>query len=664
MSSWLSGPGSGQLLIAASLLAAVSGVPLLFRLLLPSAGQRFATIFVSFAALLGIVGATTCLLQRSTATYELITPLPFGPVTCAIDPLSAIFALPILIVAACCSIYSVGYWPACDNQRTVRKLTFFFGILVAAMLWVVMARSTNLFLFAWEIMALAAYFVLTTNDFDSEVREAGTLYMICTHIGTLCLFAIFALLKSTSGSYLFPAMATLSVDGPVAGAIFVVSLFAFGFKAGIMPLHIWLPTAHANAPSHISAIMSGVILKIGIYGLLRILSFFDTFPLWWGITVVVLGIVSGIVGVIFAIGQHDLKRLLAYHSIENIGIIAMGIGVALIGTTTGSPLLVIFGMSGALLHVINHATFKALLFLGAGSVIHTVGTREIDRMGGLLRPMPWTALLFLVGAVAICGLPPLNGFVSELLIYLGLFNGAVNGGGAGAVVTALAVPGLALVGGLAIACFVKVFGVVFLGVARSNEATCAHEAGLSMRIPMVLLASVCIVIGIVPLAVAPLLQAAVACWHPSGMGNIPLGTIAPLGWISVLATALMVVAVLTYLIRIRNVVASGSTTWGCGYLAPTSRMQYTASSFADMLCTLFSGILRPRTHAPVISQQFPTGSRFESHVPEVVLEKIYLPLLQWANEKLAPIRRLQHGHLHLYILYTLFTLIVLLALPQ
>ncbi len=664
MSSWLSGPGSGHLLIAASLLAAVSGVPLLLRLLPPSAGQRFSTILICSASMLGIAGATTTLLQRATVTYELIWPLPFGPVICSIDPLSAIFALPILVVAASCSIYSIGYWPACDNLRTVRKLTFFFGILVAAMLWVVMARSTNLFLLAWEIMALAAYFVLTTNDFDREVREAGSLYMICTHIGTLCLFAIFALLKSTSGSFVFPATATLSIDGPVAGAIFILSLFAFGFKAGIMPLHIWLPSAHANAPSHISAIMSGVILKIGIYGLLRVLSFFVSFPLWWGITVLVLGIVSAIVGVLFAIGQHDLKRLLAYHSIENIGIITIGIGVALIGSTTGSPTLVLLGMSGALLHVVNHATFKALLFLGAGSIIHTVGTREIDRMGGLLRPMPWTALFFLIGAVAICGLPPLNGFVSEMLIYLGLFNGAVNGDGAGAAMAALAVPGLALVGGLAVACFVKVFGVIFLGFARSTAATHAHEVGISMRIPMALLASVCIVIGIVPLAVAPLLEAAVSSWHPSGIGSGPLDTIAPLGWISILATALLVFALLAYVMRMRNVVATRSTTWGCGYLASTSRMQYTASSFADMLVSLFSGILRPRIHPPAINSQFPDGSRLTSHVPEVVLERIYLPLLQWANEKVAPIRKLQHGQLHLYILYTLFTLIVLLALPQ
>ena len=663
MSDWLTAVGSAHMIIAASLLAAVSGVPLLFRLLSPPAGQRLATILNCLASLLGIAGAVTILFQRSTVTYELAWPLPFGPAMFAIDPLSALFTLPILIVAACCSIYAIGYWPARDNLRKIRKITFFFGMLVSAMLWVVMARSTNLFLFAWEIMAIAAYFVLTTNDFEPEVREAGILYIICTHIGTLCLFALFALLKSATGSFAFPATASLNIDVPIAGAIFVLSLAGFGFKAGIMPLHIWLPSAHANAPSHVSAIMSGVILKIGIYGLLRILSFFDTFPLWWGITVLVLGIVSGIIGVAFAIGQHDIKRLLAYHSIENIGIIAIGIGVAMVGTTNGSPLLVILGMAGALLHVVNHATFKALLFLGAGSIIHSTGTREIDHMGGLLRPMPWTSLLFLVGAVAICGLPPLNGFVSELLIYLGLFNGAVHGDGAGAAVTALAIPGLALIGGLAVACFVKVFGVVFLGVARSQETGNAHESGLCMRIPMALLAVICVAIGVMPLAAAPLLESAATCWHPSAIGNGALGSIAPLGWLSMLAIALVAVSVAAYVMRMRNR-ADKSVTWGCGYLAPTARMQYTASSFADMLVTLFAGILKPGIHSPNIRTRFPTVSRFASHVPEAVLEKIYLPVLQWANEKLAPLRKLQRGQLHLYILYMLFTLIALLALPQ
>ena len=434
-----------------------------------------------------------------------------------------------------------------------------------------------------------------------------------------------------------------------------------------MPLHIWLPSAHANAPSHVSAIMSGIVLKIGIYGLLRTLSFFTGIPLWWGMVIIVLGMASGIVGVLFALGQHDLKRLLAYHSIENIGIITMGIGTALIGAATGSPILVLLGLAGALLHVLNHATFKALLFLGAGSVIHAVATREIDRMGGLLRPLPWTAVSFIIGAVAICGLPPLNGFVSEFLIYLGFFNGTISGSGVGAIGTALAAPALALIGGLAVACFVKVVGVVFLGSSRSPLPASIHEAGWTMRLPMMILAFVCLAIGVAPVAVAPLLESAVSDWLPRSTGSVSLAAVAPLAWISILALALLAVTLCVlfwYRGRVKKATFTTTGTWGCGYLEPSSRMQYTASSFADMLVNLSAVILRPKRHMPHIIGPFPADHHFESHVPETVLERIYLPLFSRLYERFLPIRRLQQGHLNLYILYILITLVVLIVISR
>jgi hydrogenase-4 component B len=655
-----------MLLIGAALTAAFSGVPLLLRFLNPTLGQRMATLAMVVAALGGLAGAVLTLLRRQHVTYQLAWPLPFGPAECGIDPLTAFFALPILIVAACCSIYALDYWPALSNSRTVRKLTFFFGLLVSAMLFVIMARSTGLFLLAWEIMALAAYFVLTTDDHTPEVRDAGTLYMICTHTGTLALFALFALLKSISGTFTFPDAGSLTATAPLATALFLVALFGFGFKAGLMPLHIWLPSAHANAPSHVSAIMSGIMLKIGIYGLVRTLSFFTGIPLWWGVVIIVLGMLSGIAGVLFALGQHDLKRLLAYHSIENIGIITMGIGTALIGSATGSPTLIMLGLAGALLHVLNHATFKALLFLGAGSVIHAVATREIDRMGGLLRPMPWTTVSFIIGAVAICGLPPLNGFVSEFLIYLGFFTGTISGSGAAAIVTALAAPALALIGGLAVACFVKVVGVVFLGTPRTQLQT-PHEAGWSMRIPMMILSLVCLVIGCFPVAVGPLLESAVVSWLPPSAEVPALGSVAPLYWITVLAVALLVLSLLSWLWYrrlLKRSTVTTSATWGCGYLAPSSRMQYSASSFADLLVDFFAGILRPERHAPTIKGPFADRSHFESHVPETVLERIYLPFLVWAYSKILPIRNLQHGKIHIYILYIFITLILLIIVSS
>lgn len=651
------------LIMFSSALAASSGLPLMFRLVDPEKGQRLAAGFMAASATTGIMGALVVLLRRMSVTHELGWTVPYGPMTCSIDPLSAFFLLPILIVSTCCSVYALGYWPAEKKQRNIGRLSFFFGLLVAGLIWVVMARSAMLFLFAWEIMAISAFFILTPEDNDEEVRKSGTLYMICTHISTLSLFALFILLKTITHTFAFPAAGSISADAPFASALFLIALFGFGIKAGMMPFHVWLPSAHANAPCHVSSVMSGVILKIGIYGLLRTLSFFDSIPLWWGITVLTLGVISGVLGVVFAIGQHDLKRLLAYHSIENIGIILMGTGVGLIGLATGNPQLVVLGMAGALLHVLNHAVFKSLLFLGAGSVIHSLGTREIDRMGGLLKSMPWTALFFLTGAIAICGLPPLNGFISEMFIYLGLFKSAISGGGAAAASCALAAPALALIGGLALACFVKVFGVVFLGVARSPVNNEPHEATRSMLVPMAVLGSICVLIGVVPVIVAPALESAVASFSPIFLNDSKLVAMAPLGWVSVLSMALAAIVFILFTARLKNVKATQSRTWGCGYLAPTPRMQYTASSFADTITGLFMSILKPRVHAPHIRSSFPAPSRFSSHVPETVLENIYIPLFSWANSRLSFIRKLQNGKMHYYIFYMFLTLIVLLMIP-
>ncbi|KAF0220537.1 MAG: NADH dehydrogenase [Geobacteraceae bacterium] len=658
----------GALLFFGVLLTASSGVPGLFLKNASGIGQKFATALMAAGSLAGISGAAAVFMTERTETFTINWSLPFDACEIGIDPLSALFLLPIFVVSLCCALYANGYWPAAKHPANIRKLTFFFGLLTSALALLVMARNGVLFLMAWEIMAISCYFALTAEDEKPEVREAGTLYMITTHIGTLALFAMFALLRTAGSSFRFPLVNSLDAAGPLAAAIFAAALFGFGLKAGLMPLHIWLPSAHANAPSHVSALMSGVLIKMGIYGLVRTLSFFTHIPLWWGITVLVIGIVSGVLGVTFAIGQHDLKRLLAYHSIENIGIIAMGIGVALIGRTMGNPTLVLLGLAGALLHVLNHAIFKSLLFLSAGSVIHAIGTREIDLMGGLARRIPYTAVSFLTGAVAICGLPPLNGFVSEFLIYLGFFSGVKEGTGAAMPFLALAAPSLALIGGLAVACFIKVYGIAFLGLPRSREAGEAHEGGWEMRAPMLFLAILCGFIGIFPPAVAQLLERAAFAWLPElAVSGRRLATAAPLGWITVVSFALLgIVAGLAFIFRKRLKAGSvGSTgTWDCGYARPAPRMQYSASSFGEMLVKLSGGVLRPHRELPEIKGLFAGAARFASHVPETVLELIYLPFLRRANEKLSVVRKLQHGQLHLYILYTFATLVLLLIWAQ
>ena len=650
------------LLSLAIALQAASGLPLLVRKG-SSAAQRLAASLMLAGSLIGVAGAVLALLLPDSVTFVIASGLPFGPLEVGADPLSAIFLLPMFIVTGCSAVYGVGYWPAQKHPQNVGKLTFFLGLLSASLTLLLLAKNTVLFLICWEIMAFAAYFALTTEDEKPEVRDAGILYLITTHVGALALFAMFSLLKGGTGAFLFPAQGTLSAQTGIATGIFVTALLGFGLKAGVMPLHIWLPSAHANAPSHISAVLSGIVLKTGIYGMVRVLSAFYDVPLWWGCSVLFLGVVSGVIGVAFAIGQHDLKRLLAYHSIENIGIILMGLGVALVGESQGNQALIVLGLGGALLHVVNHATFKALLFLAAGAVIHATGTREIDLMGGVARRLPYSSVFFLVGAVAICGLPPLNGFVSELMVYLGFFSAIRSYQGIGGAIPALAAPALALIGGLAVACFVKVYGVAFLGTPRSADHAGGHEAPASMLLPMALLSIVCVLIGVAPALTALPLNGAILSYKGSlGQG---IASLVPLGWLSVLGVCLVALAgmVALYLFLAgRNLPHAASGTWGCGYLRPTPRMQYTSSSLGAMLVSWFRWALRPVVHREEVKGLFPLPGSFESKVPEAVLERVYLPFLEYLYLKTAPVRRMQNGKLNIYIFYTFVTLVSLLVI--
>jgi hydrogenase-4 component B len=654
MSEWLA--------LAAIVLAALSGVPGLFHPRHTPAAERL------FVGLIGI--ATLCACMSSVAAFMLESrtlhrawPVPGGHLAIQVDAISAIFVFQIALLALLGAVYGLEYWSQRSHPYEGRKLRAFYGAVTAGMLLLVVAQSAVLFLVGWEIMALSAFLLVTTEDEKPPVREVGYVYLVATRAGTLCLFAMFALLGAASGTLDFagwpPALAS-----PLGDAIFVLGLAGFGLKAGVMPLHIWLPGAHASAPSHVSALMSGVLIKTGIYGLVRLTALRDAPPLWWGYTLVALGVVSGVLGVSFAIAQHDLKRLLAYHSVENIGIICMGLGVAVLGRSLGRNELVALGIAGALLHVCNHGLFKALLFLSAGSVLHATGTREIDRLGGLLRCMPRTGLAFLVGAVAICGLPPLNGLISELIIYLGLFRASTERAGP-ALVAALAAPALALIGALALACFVKVFGAAFLGQARTSAAERAHEGGPAMLWPMAILAACCFFIGLAAAPVSRVLDIAVGAWAGPSASVPRLRSIVPLVSISGMsATLLLLLALLALLAAARGLPRSASSplgTWDCGYATPTARMQYTSSSFARLLVSLLSWALRPQVHEPRIEPPFPTlAASFRSHVPDIVLDRSLLPALSIADRFLARLRPIQRGSVHLYLVYMLAALIVLL----
>jgi hydrogenase-4 component B len=652
------------LVLVGILVAAVSGaagLPLSRR---SAAGQWLSAALAVLGSGLGLAGCASYLFSGQSDPVALPWAVPGGPFTVALDDLSALFLVPVFLISLLGSVYGLGYWKQADHPENGRKLRLFYGLLTAGMALLVIARNGLLFLASWELMALAAFFLVTTEDREPAVREAGWLYLAAAHVATLCLFAVFALLRSASGSFALAPLADGVASPGLAAAVFLLALAGFGLKAGIMPLHVWLPSSHANAPSHVSAILSGVILKMGVYGLVRICSFFPHPPVWWGGLLLGLGIVSGVLGVAFAIGQHDLKRLLAYHSIENIGIIVMGVGLALLGRSLGRIDWVLLGLGGALLHVWNHALFKSLLFLSAGSVIHTVHTREIDHLGGLARRMPWTALCFLVGAVAICGLPPLNGFVSELLVYLGLFRTLNADSGPSFAAAAFAAPALALIGALALACFVKVLAAVFLGEGRTDHVRGAREAGPLMLGPMIVLAACCALIGLLPACVVPALQQAVTSWAPEVLdADVGLADLAPfsqLTGVTLLLVSLLAAGALLLVLCLRRGEVKAAGTWDCGFAVASPRVQYTASSFAQMLVGMFAKVLRPRTETPEVRGLFPGPAHFHSEVPDTVLDRAALPAFGFLAGLLARLRILQQGSIQLYVLYVFLALIGLL----
>ena len=662
-------------LVAVSLIFC-SGLPALAWGRLAKSGESLSVVLLLTGAALGIAASLAGAWQSPAPLLAAAWSIPGGSFLIELDGLAALFLFPALVIIGLGGIYGLGYFPLARHGAAAGRLRLFYGILGAAIVLLPVCRNSLLFLMAWEVMAIGCFLLILTEQEEEGARRAAYVYLAATHTGTLALFAMFILLAGASGSFDFPQAATLDGAAFPAAAIFLLALFGFGLKAGIMPLHFWLPGAHAAAPSHVSALMSGVVLKMGIYGLVRVASFYITPPAWWGGSILALGVVSAIMGVVFALAQHDIKRLLAYHSVENIGIIMIGLGCALLGKTFHSPTMVVLGLAGALLHVVNHGLFKSLLFLGAGAVINATGTRDIDSYGGLLRSMPRTAFFFLGGAVAICGLPPLNGFVSEWLIYLGLLHSQTEGAAFPLSLTVLAAPALAMTGALAVACFVKVFGVTFLGAARRQFSPPPCEAPGSMLLPMASLLLCCLLIGLTPWAIVPLLQRAVAAWLgtasepflPAGVGAPLLGSLAPAYWLSLCAFLLLALSFAVFLWQ-KSFPEAGRekrpATWGCGYREGTPRMQYTAVSFAEMLVGLFRWGLWSEVHGGRAIGFFPAVASLAAHTPDLILDRLIHPVCRVFSQTAFAVRAFLHqGWIGIYLLYSALTLCLLLLWLQ
>jgi hydrogenase-4 component B len=625
------------LVVTSIALLAISGVPSLLSR--TRAGEWASSITVLAAAALGLAGAADVLTHGQGVTGAWPWHLPGAMLAVRIDPLAAAFLLPIFILGACAAVYALDYAP---GQARVRC---FLGLLGAGMAGVVVSAHAMLFLVAWETMAVAAFFLIATNDEDDEVRGAAWMYLIATHVGTMALLAMFTLLRTARGTFL---LGPVAAPAAMTAAIFLLALAGFGFKAGVMPLHFWLPGAHANAPSHVSALLSGAMLKVGIYGLMRTLSFFASPPAWWGVVLLVIGLASAVIALALAVGQSDLKRALAYSSIENVGIIVTALGVAVVGRATAHPLWVALGMGAAILHVWNHSLFKGLLFLAAGSVLHGTHRRRIDELGGLLHRMPVTGTAFIAGAAAAAALPGANAFLSEALLYLGFFEAARDSSAValGAAVTALA-------GALAVVCFIRLAGVVFLGAPRTEAAQHAMEAGWAMRLPLVVLAVACIAPSVWPLLLLRPLGAV-------------LGDATAASALAPFANPLRVTALaaigMTALLLLRARRSPRVTTWDCGYAAPSTRMQYTGRSIGEWLTER----LTPRFFRPTLAVTeprglFPANATLAVRVDEPFADRVFLPLAhRWAR-RAARLRWVQQGRLPLYLLYIFMTLLAAIA---
>jgi hydrogenase-4 component B len=653
------------------------------RLVINSAVKNIGFAAALVSSLVGCALSLSILLSGVPLHVEIHQTLPFGEMAVHIDRLSALFLGIISFLGAVVSIYSFGYATEFLQRRNIGVLVFLYNVFLLSMIGVVIAGNAVLFVFIWEAMSLTTYFLINYEHEDPATRRAAFLYVVMTHIGTAFLVVMFLLLYSYSGSFSFEEFRSVGSRLPatIQSLVFLCATIGFGIKAGIIPFHIWLPEAHPAAPSNVSALMSGVMIKTGIYGMVRVFFYFlgPDIPEWWGVLILVLAVISSVLGVLYALLEHDLKRLLAFHSIENIGIILMGVGAALLFSSLGNKPLAAIGLIAALYHVLNHAIFKGLLFLGAGSVLHATHSRNIEELGGLIKKMPWTSMFFLIGAVAISALPPLNGFVSEWLTFQALLLGFHIADLTVKIAVPLTVALLALTGALASACFVKAFGITFLGLPRSHHAEHAHEVSFTMMAAMGLLAVSCVFLGVVPgfvVYVLDPLASSLLGAHSSGqivlnggMLLIPQSTstsISPSVLTGLLLAITMIPLVGGYLFggKLRERIAM---TWACGLQKIEPRMQYTATGFSKPIRMIFSNIFRA-THEIEFSEEtspyFLSNITYELKTESVFLKYFYEPVYTTIVASARMFRRIQTGHIQSYLAYIFLTLILLLLFAR
>jgi formate hydrogenlyase subunit 3/multisubunit Na+/H+ antiporter MnhD subunit len=671
----MSSPLSGSLIVTAAwfAIAVLSLVP---------SGNAFFARRCAFAlgTLAALALAAAGLQAIWLATPEQMT-LPLGlpdlPFHLRLDPLAGFFLLLLGSVSAGVSIYAIGYFRD-ESAGRLALLALEYHVFLASMAFVILADDAYLFMVAWETMALSSYFLVTTDHKLPAIRSAGFLYLLIAHLGAIAILLSFGVMNGGHGDYTFDALRAAKLQPPWATVAFVLAFFGFGAKAGMVPLHVWLPEAHPAAPSPVSALMSGIMLKTAIYGMIRVTYDLIGNVHWeWGMLVLVIGTGTTLFGVLYALMQHDLKRLLAYHSVENIGIILLGLGMSMVFVGFGHPAAGALGLIAALYHTLNHAVFKGLLFLGAGSILHATGLRNLNDMGGLIHKMPHTAFYFLVGALAISALPPLNGFVSEWLTFQTALQASILKNGVVRSLLPLFAATLALAGALTGMCFVKVFGIAFLG--RPREARHAapdaagdhgHDAGMMERFGMAWLAAGCFVLGLFPTSFLLMLNRVAVSLTGHGLREgavqsnwlwlVPVeserASYSPIVFLIVIVGVTLLTFILVH--RFYHGRLRYSDAWGCGYSELTARTQDTADAFGQPIRHIFGPLYLMQRHMPGPEDPAP---RFSLKIEDRHWYWLYLPVARLAEYVSSKIALLQQGRISIYLLYSFLTLIALLV---
>ncbi|MGE5399273.1 MAG: proton-conducting transporter membrane subunit [Ignavibacteriales bacterium] len=612
----------------------------------------------------GLSGTLGILASKMPVMIDLYENSLWGVFSLRFDYLALFFLIVIQLLSIPVLIYSMGYQkPYIASGRSVRLPVFSFIALIISLEMLTIANHAVLFLIFWELMALLSYINMIFENEKQEVQKGSFIYFVATHTATFILYVFFLLLHNKTGSWNFSDYHLLNDGSVLYYTLFVLGFIGFGIKAGFMPFHFWLPKAHPVAPTYLSAFLSGVIIKLGIYGIFRTIEFLSPNDPVIGWAVVIISLISAIFGVWYALAQHDIKTLLAYHSIENIGIIGLGMGVGLLGISYNNQAIIVLGFGGALLHTLNHAIFKSQLFMGSGIIYQNLHTRDIEKMGGIVHYAPWLTAFFLIGSVAISGIPPLNGFISEFIIYSGLFR---SGSLAPyyTIFMLLVTVGLALVGGLAVACFTKVNSIMFLGLPRTEykKFTVSALDYVSICIPALL----CILIGLFPQPalslVAGVINGMAIPANAAGNAANASGVLPDFYPVTIIFVLLFILAGIFYGIkRLYSKRTAGvrvSKPWGCGYQHLTPRMQYTASSYADELNSIPANILLIHKSVSAPQDIFPAKGYYHSHSEDYMERKVVEPVYKKIIKRINSIRFLSRNDIRTYVAYILLALIV------